>query len=131
MQPLPLRLLSKLKAAAAQLNLDPAANGWGIPAYIGSTLDCVRGYREGAAMLPWSEDWLFQTPVASQQIMTLMLDAMRSGVQWAPDHHHLEGGARRATTSVDNDPSGDGDYERVPTPKRHVDMMMYIMKHWP
>ena len=85
-------------------------------------------------MLPWSEDWLFQTPVASQQVMTLMLDAMRSGVQWAPDHHHLEGGGRRATASIDrldSDPSGDGDYERVPTPKRHVDMMMYIMKHWP
>ena len=45
----------------------------------------------------------------------------------------LQGGGRRATTSVDLDPSSsrDGTYERVPTPKRHVDMMMYIMKHWP
>lgn len=109
-----------------------------IPAYIGSALDCVRGYREGAAMLPWSEDWLFQTPVASQQVMTLMLDAMRSGVQWAPDHWPLpephpgwDQPPPPATTSANPDPSDDVTYERVPTPKRHVDIMMYIMKHWP
>ena len=86
--------------------------------------------------------------VASQQVMTLILDAMRSGIQWAPsrgDESHDSDALAAATVFTSGDalssrPSsrpddgaavGVGGYQRVPTPRKHLDMMMYIMKHWP
>lgn len=48
--------------------------------YIGWTFQWIRTFREGALTLPWGEDWIWQTPVGSQQMMTLSIDAMRSGV---------------------------------------------------
>jgi hypothetical protein len=36
--------------------------------------------REGGATLPWSEDWAWQSPMGSQQMVTLLIDVMRSAV---------------------------------------------------
>jgi hypothetical protein len=64
--------------------------------------------------------------------MTLILDAMRSGIQWAPDFYNASAECQtdcQDTTSPAASPlaesvqSSDG-YHRVPTPKKHVDMMM-------
>eukprot|EP01052_Picozoa_sp_SAG31_P031774 SAG31_NODE_3406_length_4308_cov_2.231884_4_plen_439_part_00 len=93
--------------------------------YIGVAYQFVRAFREGALSLPWSEDWIFATPVASQQIMTMSLDALRSGMQW----HKPDGGgaaADKASTASVVVPG-----TRAPTPKKHLDMMMYIMHHFP
>jgi hypothetical protein len=40
----------------------------------------IRLFRERAFTLPWAEDWIWQIPVASQQIMTVILDVFRSGM---------------------------------------------------
>lgn len=45
--------------------------------YVGLTFMYIRLFRERAFTLPWSEDWIWQIPVASQQIMTVVLDAFR------------------------------------------------------
>eukprot|EP01051_Picozoa_sp_SAG22_P011763 SAG22_NODE_1161_length_5307_cov_55.889593_5_plen_301_part_00 len=50
--------------------------------YVGNTFMYVRLFRERAFTLPWSEDWIWQIPVGSQQVMPLILDAFRSGMQW-------------------------------------------------
>lgn len=123
------------------INFTPAKNAWHVNTYIGTTLNTVRGFREGALMLPWSEDWIFQSPVASQQVMSLILDAMRSGIQWAPDFYNASYECQSdcneiSTVDVTVAPRvgpavASGGYRRVPTPKRHLDMQMYIMKHWP
>ena len=84
--------------------------------YIGNAWQWVRGFREGAMTMPWSEDWIFATPIASQQIMTMSIDAMRSGIQWRKDDSARAAGLAK--------PARPGD--RPPTPKRHLDMMMYI-----
>jgi hypothetical protein len=100
-------------------NITPQKNGWTQSAFIGETFQWVRAYRDGALLLPWSEDWIFQDPLASQQVMTLSIDAMRSGMQW------------KGTTKHDATTGSDAAYQRKPTPKKHIDMMMYVMKHWP
>jgi hypothetical protein len=102
-------------------NFSPLKNDWGSSSFIGSAFQWVRSFREGALLLPWSEDWVFTTPVASQQVVTLLLDAMRSGIQWT-DTDQLPVHFANGTT---------GGYQRVPTPKRHLNMLMYVMHHFP
>ena len=61
---------------------------------------------------------MWQAPVASQQITSLMIDAMRSGLTWA--------GEPPPTPAV---AGPDGVYQRAPTPKKTLPFMMYMMKH--
>jgi hypothetical protein len=51
--------------------------------YIGSTFQWIRVFREEALTLPWGEDWVWQSPIGTQQMMTMSIDAFRSGVYWA------------------------------------------------
>ena len=93
--------------------------------------------------LPWSEDWIWQTPVGSkcrsflcvffgslkkaaapgQQMMQLSIDAMRSGVLWADEPDTVSAELRASTRST-------GAYVRLPSPAKHTSMLMYVMKHF-
>eukprot|EP01047_Picozoa_sp_COSAG01_P063381 COSAG01_NODE_8205_length_2875_cov_2.034582_2_plen_58_part_00 len=42
-------------------------------------------FRKKALTIPWSEDWIWQSPVGTQQMMQLSIDAMRSGIFWADE----------------------------------------------
>jgi hypothetical protein len=97
-------------------NFSPLKNDWGSSTFIGPAFQWVRGFREKALLLPWSEDWAFQTPLVSQQVFSLSVDAMRSGIQW-----------------VDEPPpppppqsAGGHAYTRTPAPKKHLDMLMCV-----
>ena len=95
------------------------------------------------SQLPWSEDWIWQTPVGSkcsssfassfeasqellctgQQMMQLSIDAMRSGVLWADEPDTVSAELRASTRST-------GAYVRLPRPAKHTSMLMYVMKHF-
>ena len=48
--------------------------------YMGETYQWLTLFRKGGATLPWSEDWAWMSPLGSQQMVTLMLDVMRSSM---------------------------------------------------
>jgi hypothetical protein len=75
------------------------------------------------------EDWIFATPVASQQIMTLSIDALRSGLQWAAAPAAFPLNTPQATPVVQTEARAAAG--RPPTPKWHFEFMMYVMKHFP
>ena len=91
----------------------------GALSYIGLTYQMVRGFREKAVTLPWTEDYIWPAPVASQQVMTLSYDAFRSGLLWAD--HNVSAAPHDAT-----DTPGTA-YKRLPTPKKHLDIHAYVM----
>ena len=93
--------------------------------YIGWTYQWINVFRKGALTLPWSEDWVWQTPVGTQQMMTLSLDAMRSGIYWADEAPSVS--ASQALSTLNHD----GQYQPLALPTKHVDMLMYVMKHYP
>jgi len=83
-------------------------------------------FREQGLTLPWGEDWIWQTPVGTQQMMTLSIDAMRSGIYWA--------GAPAAVTTTQKSSTWDeqnSSYTRLIPPAKHVEMIFYVMKHYP
>ena len=88
--------------------------------YVGWTFQWINVFRQGALSLPWSEDWIWQTPVGTQQMIALSIDAMRSGLLWAgqPD---VSEELRASTGST-------GMYVRLPPPKKRTSMLMYVMK---
>jgi hypothetical protein len=49
--------------------------------YIGNVRQWIKPFREGALSLPWSEDWQWQSPLLSQQAVTLLFDVFRSGMR--------------------------------------------------
>jgi hypothetical protein len=53
--------------------------------YLGDTAQWISLFREGALTMPWGEDYIWQVPVATQQINFLMLDMFRCGVRNRPD----------------------------------------------
>ena len=94
-----------------------------VHSYIGWTFQWINAFRAGALSLPWSEDWIWQTPVGTQQMMALSIDAMRSGLLWSgqpdvPEQLRVSTGAT-------------GTYVRLPPPGKRASMLMYVMKHWP
>eukprot|EP01043_Picozoa_sp_COSAG02_P019794 COSAG02_NODE_964_length_15595_cov_7.284709_3_plen_151_part_00 len=83
-------------------------------------------FREQGLTLPWGEDWIWQTPVGTQQMMTLSIDAMRSGIYWA--------GAPATVTTIQKSSTWDeqnSSYTRLIPPAKHVEMIFYVMKHYP
>ena len=48
--------------------------------YMPDPMQWIRFFREGGSTLPWSEDWQWQTPIGTQQMVTLMVDMMRSAM---------------------------------------------------
>ena len=79
-----------------------------------------------------SEDWIWQIPIASQQGMTLVLDAFRSGVQWSDplDHNPGTSFAPELADYASVYPANKTGY-RQRWNQTHVDMLMYIMHHFP
>ena len=79
--------------------------------------------------MPWSEDWAWQTPIASQQAVGLMIDALRAGIT-------------KYGTFDQAEPYGDGTQALVAVPKPYEiaasvpnggspPMLMYVMAHYP
>ena len=52
--------------------------------YIGETHHWISLFREQGMTMPWGEDYIWQVPVASQQVTGLMLDMYRAGVRHQP-----------------------------------------------
>jgi hypothetical protein len=52
--------------------------------YVGSTHKWISLFRAGAMTMPWSEDYVFQVPVASPQVNLLAVDTLRAGIRGRP-----------------------------------------------
>ena len=57
-------------------------------------------------------------------MMSLTLEAMRSGVVWADEPDVVPAALRDATRAT-------GEYVRLKPPQKHNSMLMYVMKHFP
>lgn len=53
--------------------------------YLGETFSWVSLFREGAMTMPWSEDYIWQVPVGSQQMSAISLDIFRAGIRNQPN----------------------------------------------
>jgi len=53
--------------------------------FLGETYKWVTCFRQDGMTLPWSEDYIFQVPVASPQINHINLDLFRAGLRGKPD----------------------------------------------
>lgn len=53
--------------------------------YLGEVHQWITLFRQGGMTMPWSEDWIFQVPVCSQQVNALLLDLFRAGLKGRPD----------------------------------------------
>lgn len=49
--------------------------------YVGETHQWVSLFRQGGMTMPWSEDWIFQVPIGTQQMNFLGLDLFRAGLK--------------------------------------------------
>ena len=88
-------------------------------------------FREDGFTLPWSEDWIWQMPVLSQQIMTLSLDAFRSGVSWKDPPANTvppQTAAEAANTYERSTEDSAATYQRKHRHGQHVDMLMYLLR---
>ena len=54
-------------------------------AYLGEVHQWITLFRRGGMTMPWSEDWIFQVPVCSQQVNALLLDLFRAGLKGRPE----------------------------------------------
>lgn len=54
-------------------------------AYLGEVHQWITLFRRGGMTMPWSEDWIFQVPVCSQQVNALLLDLFRAGLEGRPE----------------------------------------------
>ncbi len=52
--------------------------------YLGEVHQWITLFRRGGMTMPWSEDWIFQVPVCSQQVNALLLDMFRAGLKGRP-----------------------------------------------
>ncbi|MEX0712564.1 MAG: hypothetical protein WD278_09455, partial [Pirellulales bacterium] len=53
-------------------------------AYLGEVAQWVTTFREGGMTQPWSEDYIWQLPVGSQQMNFINLDLLRAGMRGKP-----------------------------------------------
>lgn len=53
--------------------------------YLGETFSWVTLFRERGMTMPWTEDYVWQVPVGSQQMSFICLDVFRAGVKDQPD----------------------------------------------
>ena len=103
--------------------------------YLGETYQWLSLFREGGATLPWSEDWAWQTPIGSQQMVTLLIDVMRSSVTEHAKFDRNDPYGTAAGTAAAADTAAAAEYTPVPLPA--VDpvsgsppLMMYVMPHF-
>ncbi len=57
--------------------------------FLGETYKWVTCFRQDGMTLPWSEDYIFQVPVASPQINNINLDLFRAALRGKPDRKIL------------------------------------------
>lgn len=53
--------------------------------YLGPTHMWISLFREGGMTMPWGEDYIWQVPVGTQQMNSLMLDMFRAGIKGKKD----------------------------------------------
>jgi hypothetical protein len=53
--------------------------------YLGPIHQWITPFRDGSLTMPWSEDWVFQVPVGSQQVNLLAVDTFRAAIRNDPD----------------------------------------------
>lgn len=53
--------------------------------YLGDAHQWITLFREGGMTMPWSEDYIFQVPVGSQQMNNLLLDLARAANRYNPE----------------------------------------------
>jgi hypothetical protein len=58
-------------------------------AFLGNVSQWVTTFRDDALTLPWSEDYVWQVPVASPQMNEISLDLFRAGIRGKPDRKIL------------------------------------------
>jgi hypothetical protein len=54
------------------------------PAYLGDVHHWISVFREGGMTMPWGEDYIWQVPVATQQMNEIVVDMFRAGVANRP-----------------------------------------------
>jgi hypothetical protein len=65
-------------------------------------------------------------------MMTLSIDAFRSGLQWEDNASYAPGTVDPAPTPLDVlYPEIDGAYRRAKRKQTHVDILFYVMHHYP
>jgi hypothetical protein len=52
--------------------------------YLGDTHHWISVFREGGMTMPWGEDYIFQVPVGTQQMNSIMVDMFRAAVRDKP-----------------------------------------------
>jgi hypothetical protein len=52
--------------------------------YLGDTHHWISVFREGGMTMPWSEDYIFQVPVGTQQMNSIMVDMFRAAIKNQP-----------------------------------------------
>jgi len=53
--------------------------------FLGEVFKWVNVFREDAMTMPWSEDWVFQIPIGTQQMNGISLDLFRAGIRHHPE----------------------------------------------
>lgn len=53
--------------------------------YLGETHHWISIFREDGMTMPWGEDYIFQVPVGSQQMNSIMVDMFRAGIRTKPN----------------------------------------------
>jgi len=53
--------------------------------YLGPTHQWISLFREDGMTMPWGEDYIFQVPMASQQVNSLMVDMFRAAIRGKPE----------------------------------------------
>ncbi|MDX1946926.1 MAG: alpha-amylase family protein [Pirellulaceae bacterium] len=81
-------LRKHLPKAAIGANFSPH-HGGAEHAYLGETFKWVSCFREEGMTLPWSEDYIFQVPVGSQQMNNINLDFARAGNRGRPERESM------------------------------------------
>src|SRR5262249_33978500 len=49
--------------------------------YLGPTYQWISLFREGGMTMPWGEDYIWQVPVGTQQMNSIMVDMFRAGIR--------------------------------------------------
>jgi len=71
--------------------------------YLGPTHQWISLFREDGMTMPWGEDYIFQVPVASPQINSLMVDMFRASIRNKPErkiHYYVMPHAPNNTPSA-------------------------------
>ena len=100
--------------------------------YLGTTYQWIEMFRQGGMTLPWSEDWAWQTPLGSQQMVTLLIDVMRSSVtkhtSFDTDAPYQDRAVR--VNDTDHDAYKPLGMPAVPAATGTSPLMMYVMPHF-